>query len=179
MSTAAKYRPHYTVSDYQQWPGDWELWDGYAIAMTPSPFGPHQAVLVALATKFRNEINKQACDATVVAELDWIVSEDTVVRPDVMVICGGPPERHLETAPALVAEILSPATRDNDLLYKRDLYAAEGVAHCLIVDPDAKSLKWLTLDSTGEFRPSAETNRPTGSICDDCEVSVEVESLFN
>ena len=33
------YKPRYTVDDYESWAGDWELWQGTAIAMTPSPFG--------------------------------------------------------------------------------------------------------------------------------------------
>ena len=41
MSIAPKYQPHYTVDDYQHWEGDWELWNGVAVAMAPSPFGPH------------------------------------------------------------------------------------------------------------------------------------------
>ena len=44
MRTASKYDPHYTVADYEQWSGDWELWKGTAVAMTPSPFGKLQLV---------------------------------------------------------------------------------------------------------------------------------------
>ena len=44
MSTAPRYVPHYTVSEYARWEGDWELIDGVPIAMSPSPFGPHERV---------------------------------------------------------------------------------------------------------------------------------------
>ena len=33
MSSVPRYTPRYSVSDYQLWEGDWELWDGIAIAM--------------------------------------------------------------------------------------------------------------------------------------------------
>ncbi len=178
MSTAPNDRPHYTVADYQQWPGDWELWEGAAIAMTPSPLGRHQAVSARLVRLLGNELDRQRCDATVVAELDWIVREDTVVRPDVMVVCGGPPERHLETAPGLVAEILSPATRNNDLMFKRQLYASEGVPHYLIVDPDANRLDCLTLLQSREYVSSAETGTETLRICDRCELRIDSRELF-
>lgn len=120
MTVAIQYAPHYTIDDFRLWRGDWELWDGIAIAMTPSPFGRHPAILVALVRELSIATRQQACDATVLAELDWIVRSDTVVRPDVMIVCGDPPEKHLHQPPALVAEILSPSTRQNDLTYKRE-----------------------------------------------------------
>ncbi len=178
MSTAPNHHPRYTVADYQQWPGDWELWEGAAIAMTPSPFGRHQAVAARLVRLLGNELENQRCDTTVIAELDWIVCDDTVVRPDVMVVCGGPPERHLETPPALVAEILSPATRNNDLVFKRQLYASEGVPYYLIVDPDANRLDRLTLRETGDYVCSAEAEIETLRLCDRCDVRIDGRKLF-
>ena len=91
MSAAIKYAPHYRVDDYRQWKGDWELWDGIAIAMSPSHIGPHQAVLVALASELRGALRDASCNATVLVELDWIIKNDTVVRPDVIVVRGAPP----------------------------------------------------------------------------------------
>jgi Uma2 family endonuclease len=53
-------------------------------------------------------------------ELDWVVSEDTVARTDLLVVCGEVPERHLESLPSLILEVLSPTTKANDWGYKRD-----------------------------------------------------------
>ena len=52
VSTAPRYLPHYTVADHAAWQGDWELLDGVAVAMTPSPFGPHAERLSRLAAAF-------------------------------------------------------------------------------------------------------------------------------
>ena len=38
--------------DYQQWEGAWELWNGVAISMTPSPFGRHAKALTDMAAAF-------------------------------------------------------------------------------------------------------------------------------
>lgn len=38
------YREHYTAEDYRQWKGDWELIEGVAYAMAPSPTVSHQRV---------------------------------------------------------------------------------------------------------------------------------------
>jgi Uma2 family endonuclease len=100
MSSASDYRPHYTVEDYRQWEGDWELWSGTAVAMTPGPFGRHAFLLAQAAKVLGNAIDQKACDAVVLAEIDWIVSSDTVVRPDLTIVCGGAPGKHVESAPA-------------------------------------------------------------------------------
>ncbi|QEG38828.1 PDDEXK family nuclease [Roseimaritima ulvae] len=68
MSSAPRYRTHYTVDDYQQWQGNWELWQGVAVAMTPGPFGRHQQVLTKLAVALQNSIDATACRAVVLAD---------------------------------------------------------------------------------------------------------------
>ena len=46
-----------------------------------------------------------------------------------------------EIVPDWACEILSPSTRRLDLTEKRDIYAAAGVAHLWLVDPDARTLE--------------------------------------
>jgi len=86
MSSAEKYVPNYTVDDYQHWEGDWELWQGVAVAMTPSAYGNHSSVLVNICAALKNAIVNAGCSATVLVELDWIISDDTVLRPDAMIV---------------------------------------------------------------------------------------------
>ena len=86
LSAALKFAPHYTHKDYVQWMGDWELWEGIAVAMSPSPFGRHQRVVTALAAELLGELRRTNSLATALARLDWIIADDTVVRPDVMVV---------------------------------------------------------------------------------------------
>ncbi len=50
MSSAKKYVPHYGLDDYQNWEGDWELWAGIPVSMSPSPFGRHSKVLGKIVT---------------------------------------------------------------------------------------------------------------------------------
>ena len=99
MSTAPRYEPHYSVSDYLQWEGEWELWNGTAVAMSPSPLGPHERAAAKLVFQIESCLQAQGCACATYAGLDWIVSDDTVVRPDVMVVCGSQPGRHLERPP--------------------------------------------------------------------------------
>ncbi|HET7409173.1 MAG TPA: Uma2 family endonuclease [Paracoccaceae bacterium] len=56
-----------------------------------------------------------------------------------------------ETVPDWVCEILSPGTRRLDLTEKRDIYAAAGVRHLWLVDPDARTLEAFELRDGGWF----------------------------
>lgn len=149
MSTAPRYVPNYTIADYQQWDGDWELWSGIPISMSPSPFGRHGQLATRVGALLTNAIDSIECNATVLLGIDWIVSDDTVVRPDVSVVCGGPPERHIEQAPALIVEVISEGTCDRDEIWKKELYEREGVDWYLLVDSD--SMRCFRLNSTCEY----------------------------
>ena len=62
-----------------------------------------------------------------------------------------------EMAPDWVCEVLSPATARTDRVLKLPRYAATGVAHCWLIEPDARTLeayanqdgRWLLLGTWG------------------------------
>lgn len=178
MSSAEKYTPHYTVDDYQLWEGDWELWDGTAVAMTPSPFGRHAQSMGNISTKLNLAIRSARGNATVMAEIDWTVSRDTVLRPDVTIVCGEPPERHVENPPALVVEILSASTRQRDLTFKKPIYRQQSVPWYRIIDPDQQTLEALRLDADGEYQPVAHGDTLNVDICGECSLAVDVGRMF-
>jgi len=124
-----------------------------------------------------SEADCQRC--VVVSELDWHVTSHTVVRPDVLIACGPPPEKHSQQAPAFIAEILSPSTKDNGLTAKRDLYEANGVRYDAIIDPKLNTLELLELDATGTYQPARhnETNMHL-LLTDGCSISVDIDGLF-
>ncbi|WP_153558282.1 Uma2 family endonuclease [Roseimaritima sediminicola] len=179
MSSVEKFTPRYTIDQYAQWQGDWELWEGVAIAMTPSPFGVHQGVVTRLSRVLGNAIEAAACDAEPLVELDWIISNDTVVRPDVLVVCGRPPERHLEQTPTLVAEVLSDSTRQNDLHYKRQLYRRQGVGVYLIVDPATRAIQVDRRQSDGGYRSDTAGSKLDLQLCEDCEIELSTDAFFH
>ena len=102
MSAFPKYLPHYTLADYALWQGDWELWQGVPIAMTTSPFGRHQWIAGEIGYQFKQSLREDCEDCFVLMETDWIVAEDTVVRPDIVIVCGAFPERHIMEPPRLI-----------------------------------------------------------------------------
>ncbi len=178
MSTARHYAPHYTIDDYATWEGDWELWDGIAIAMSPGPFGRHQTVVRNLLVQLCNELRRRGCHAEAIHEMDWIIRRDTVVRPDLVVLCGPVPERHLETPPAMVIEVLSEATRERYRTYKRLLYEQQGVAVYLMVDPDTEMIELLTRSESGKLQPSPVGLTIEINICDECHLQLSASEIF-
>jgi len=54
----------------------------------------------------------------------------------------------IETVPDLVVEVLSPATRENDLGPKRDRYIGAGVRELWLIDPPQRAV--LVVDASGE-----------------------------
>ena len=149
----------YTVQDYVQWEGDWELLYGHPIAMSPSPAFTHQVVSFAIAQQL-GEILEDCPHCQALYEIDVEFAHDTVVRPDVLVICYQPEGERLTRAPDLIFEVISPKTARHDEVVKFNLYRTEGVAYYVLVYPDAKKAKvWRLMD--GEYRKVADFHDET------------------
>ncbi|MCC6509451.1 MAG: Uma2 family endonuclease [Pirellulaceae bacterium] len=148
MSSATRYVPNYSIADYRRWEGRWELIDGVAIAMTPSPFGHHERIVSRLSRVLGNQLDELPCECEVYTNLDWILGANTVIRPDLMVVCGEQPQRHLEQRPEIAVEVLSESTRESDTTVKRRLCLEHGVPHYLIIDPEARTIEHVTAQSS-------------------------------
>jgi len=147
---AIRYEEHYTLEDYRRWEGDWELIGGRPYAMSPAPGITHQTISLNIAMAIREAIEKCA-ECLVVQDVDYEVSEDTVVRPDVVVVCGHVEEK-VTKAPRIVFEIISPSTARRDETAKYELYRREGVEYYALVYPAFKTLKLYRLDENGNYR---------------------------
>jgi Uma2 family endonuclease len=110
-----------------------------------------------------------------VPEVDWRAAVDTVLRPDISVVCEHPVQVFLTKTPALVGEVLSSSTRQRDLTYKRDIYEKLGVETYLIVDPSNSSIVLLKRQDE-HFTPS---DIFTIELSDDCEISPDLSGLFD
>ncbi len=144
-----RYLPHYTVEEYKGWQGDWELIDGIPVALA-SPKFTHQRVLTNLITQL-NQSLEECPDCVVVAELDYIVSYDTVLRPDLSVICEEV-EDYILRAPILVAEVVSEGTAERDEGVKKEIYEREGVKYYMLLYPEKKLSKLYKNTDTGYMK---------------------------
>jgi Uma2 family endonuclease len=178
MSTAPKYNPSYTVYDYQTWQGDWELYNGVAIAMGPSPFGPPQSLAPKIATELIIGTSKIDCSGfDVLQEIDWIVNDNTVVRPDLLIVADGVPAKHVETCPVLIVEILSDSTEEKDRHYKFELYQGEGVKFYLLADPQEKQVELFEL-MDGKYHEKNIGDRVDIRLSESCQLSLDVGKFF-
>ena len=135
MAIAEKYRPHYTYDEYCEWEGKWELIEGMPYAMSPAPVPQHQRVSLTLSLKFEQAI-KSGCNKCVTyLPLDWKINDDTIVQPDVLIVCNKIEKKFLDFPPALIVEILSPPTAIKDRGLKMDIYQSQKVKYYLIADP--------------------------------------------
>ncbi len=137
--------PHYTYDDYVKWEGRWELIRGIPYAMVPAPAVKHQRISNKIAYQLEELLkNSRHCNAYL--PVDWEITEDTVVQPDNMVVCGeNIEEEKLTIPPVLVFEILSPSTERKDRILKYQLYQDAGVKYYCIVDPENRSAEVFQL----------------------------------
>lgn len=168
--------PHYTCKEYELWEGDWELIKGIPYSMAPAPSWRHQGFGSRFVTAFNNELKKNnACACEVLYECDWIVNDDTVVRPDVMIVCEPIEGNYPTKPPALILEILSPQTLLKDRNTKFNLYQAYGVKYYLIANIDKKEIEiyqlkdnhYKQIESLQQFQFSAN-----------CSVELNLKDLF-
>ena len=152
-----KVEKKYTYADYCEWDDSerWELIDGLAYAMSPSPSQTHQSVLVELAGQLRDFLKGNPC-RVFVAPLDVRLNaegaDDTVVQPDIFVVCDESKLKDVKSvigSPDLIIEILSASTASRDLVTKFRLYQKSGVQEYWIVDPDSKTVTVHVLHDIG------------------------------
>lgn len=146
MGTANKIIPHYTYDDWVHWEGSWELIEGHPIAMSPTPIPAHQRVASEIRTELILALRKGKCkNCRAYDPLDYKISDDTILVPDIMIVCGEIKKNFLDFAPSLVIEILSPSTALRDRHTKYELYQNQGVKYYLIVNVDTKTIEIFEL----------------------------------
>jgi Uma2 family endonuclease len=167
----------YSYNDYTLWEGNWELVNGYPVAMSPSPKRLHQEIAGEFYSLFRNTLKHEhvSCDCKIYYELDWIVNDNTVVRPDCMIVCGDFTDDHLTFPPQLILEVSSHATRLRDRNTKYNIYEMYGVKYYVIADCDKKTIEIFELidnkykqTDTGQFK-----------LTPSCSIALNVLNLFD
>lgn len=146
MQPALDTPQHYTYSDYLTWPDDvrYELIDGVAYLMTPAPTLEHQDIAGEIYRQLANTLEGKPC-RPYIAPVDVRLPKgneadkdiDTVVQPDVLVVCdpGKLDRRGVRGAPDFVVEVLSPSSAYHDHKRKREVYERAGVREYWLVDP--------------------------------------------
>lgn len=146
MGLALKDTQHYCYGDYLSWSDDrrYELIDGSAYAMSPAPDLAHQDIAGEIYLQIRLALKGKTCRAFI-APVDVRLPKqnetddriDTVVQPDVLVVCDNSKleRRGIRGAPDWIVEVLSPSTAGHDQIRKRNLYERHGVLEYWLIHP--------------------------------------------
>ena len=156
MALAQRDSVLHTYADYLTWPDDlrYEIIDGFAYMMAPAPARRHQEVLGELFRQIADVLDGTPCRPFIAPfdvrlpranEADAFI--DTVVQPDISVVCDRSKldERGCRGAPDWIIEVLSPSTAGHDQIVKRSLYERAGVREYWLVHPTDRTVIVYTL----------------------------------
>ena len=148
MQQHLKKENHFTVNDYMNWDDEnrYELLDGIVYDFAPAPNIKHQSLVSNLFGKIYSLLQGKKC-LPFVSPTDVVLSEDTVVQPDIMIICDKSKltEQNIAGAPDVIFEIISPSTGYKDKQIKLYLYEKYGVKEYFIVFPDEELVEYYIL----------------------------------
>jgi len=164
MGYALRDDCRYTFADYRHWPDDvrYELVDGAAFMMAPAPSVDHQTLAFEVGRQLGNALEGHPC-RVLLAPVDVLLAKageaddavDTVVQPDVLVVCD--PQkvtpRGIRGAPDWVLEVISPASASHDQIVKLAAYERAGVREYWLAHPADRVLTIYRLDGTAYGRP--------------------------
>lgn len=132
-----------TYDDYCRIPPDGlrhEIIEGEEF-VTPAPNLRHQDVLLKLARLLAEHVDKHGLGRVLIAPVDVVLSQDTVVQPDLVFVSKAKAsiltEDNIQGAPDLLIEVLSPSTESIDRGKKLARYEEAGVSEYWIVNPAA------------------------------------------
>lgn len=146
MNLAIKKSDHFSYADYVNWQTEqrYELIDGEAFMMAPAPDLAHQDIAGELYFQLRLALKGKTC-RPFIAPVDVRLPKhdeaderiDTVVQPDVFVVCDTArlDRRGVLGAPDWIIEVLLPSTAGHDQIRKLSLYERSGVKEYWLVHP--------------------------------------------
>ena len=176
-------RKHWTAADLRDIPDDrnrYEIIDG-ELFVTPAPSLRHQELSARLFIAIRLYLELNRSGHVVYAPADVVLSDTTVVEPDLFVIPlvdNRTPERWEDIRRLLLAiEIVSPGTARADRTVKRLRYQREGVPEYWVVDGDARLVeRWRPEDARPEIITEQLEWRPGPSLT---PLIIDLPALFN
>lgn len=150
---------------------------------SPSPTRIHQEISKRLELLLIASIERPGRGWVYDAPLDVALFPDTVYQPDLLVVFSEHADRlrdtHIDGAPDIVIEALSPSTAKLDLVDKRYDYARAGVLEYWIVDPETRTVELYVPE--GDVFRLRRAARQEGSVASEQipELQVSLGELFS
>lgn len=147
----------FTYSDYKEFPEDgkrYEILEG-RLLMVPSPFTPHQRISFKLSHCLGSYIEGKGAGEMFCAPYDVVLSEITVVQPDIIYVSKENSkiitEENIKGIPDLVIEIVSKTSKKNDETTKKMIYAQSNIKEYWAAYPESKEIKVYVGPEKGYF----------------------------
>lgn len=148
----------------------------------PSPSLYHQHISKNLEAILINEVEKKGKGIVFDAPCDVVLSEDTVYQPDILVVLkenyGKLKKTHVEGAPDIVVEILSPSTLHLDLVDKKYDYAKAGVKEYWILDPETETFE-IHKNENGIFKLFSVARKKGEVFSEVLSIRISIEDVFS
>lgn len=164
----------YIRMSYEEWlnlpPQPRNEWvDGVAVVMAAFPRWSHQTAARRIAARVERDLPELFVNEAVGLRLP----RNRVRGPDVVALSEQPPPDTdepdswvVDLVPVLVAEVLSPSTRREDLVRKAPEYLEAGIEQYWVVDPQGRSIepmvsrdgRWETIVVVDDHNPRADVD---------------------
>ncbi len=148
--------------------------------VTPAPGTRHQQTSKRLFTLLLRYFEEGGRGQVFYAPTDVILTDHDVVQPDLVVVTVPEQisERGIEGPPTLLIEILSPGTADYDRTVKAQRYAALGVPHYWIVDPEARTMDCYRLESARYVLRASGRGQESITVPDFPDLTIPLSALW-
>ncbi|MCX7794449.1 MAG: Uma2 family endonuclease [Thermodesulfovibrionales bacterium] len=176
MKISQKLLPQYKYDDYKHWEGDWELINGIPFAMAPSPLSIHQYAVTQLIIQIGQQLERCPHKCYIFSVLDWIIQEDTVVRPDLVVICSKV-EDYIKITPEVIFEVVPKQTALKDEKIKKELYESEGVPYYVLIYPEFKKVRIFKIKD-GKYSKVADCVNESFEFEMKCRFTVDFKKVW-
>jgi Uma2 family endonuclease len=159
-----------TYQDLRDLPEDLlrhELIDGEHI-VSAAPIVKHQRVAFNIGFGISAFVRPRGLGEVFMAPVDVLFSDFDVVEPDVLYVATGNAhkvrEDHVDGAPDLVIEVLSPSSRRIDKIRKFRLYEAHGVPEYWLANPETDTMEVYRLTPGGRLVLQATLSLAAGDV---------------
>lgn len=145
--------------------------------MAPAPVKIDQQISRELLLAL-NQNNPEECECEIIHQIDWKLSNDTVLCPDIVMVSGDDSEKYLTKAPKIIIEIISPSTAKKDETIKFDIYEDEKVNYYILVYPSDLRAKGYKLKDNKYTKVGDFTNEKLVFEDIGCGVEIDFKKVF-
>jgi Uma2 family endonuclease len=117
--------------------------------MSPAPTTDHQEISITLSSHIFHFVTKKKLGKVYASPIDVYLNDNNSFQPDIVFISKENnsivKKKGIQGCPDLIVEILSPGTKNFDLVKKKKIYEKSGVQEYWIVDPATKECRGFKL----------------------------------